>query len=191
MGKFDSAADVKIYDYKTRSIHEEKCCLLMFRENGKIACLGNECTQYIGRSELESEPCIPIKLGRVVDYTAAENFFKYLHRIYIKKTNGKPRLFKRSNKILLFLHEPCSEVDKKIYMDLMAFLGYANVILITSETNLGGMSPEEAIWSSEEVHGKIDCAFEIGKKDLRDYARYAEQELKKDLKRWGCEGDEE
>ncbi len=133
--------------------------------------------------------CIPIELGKVIDYTAAEMLFKGLHSKYIKQANGKSRIFKRSNKILLFLHEPCSAVDKKIYMDLMNSLGYANVLLITAETELAGMTPEEAIWISDEVQGKIDCAFEIGKNDLSEYARFSAKKIKQDFKRWGCDVD--
>ncbi len=184
MGLFDSAADIRIYNYKTKTVHEEKGLLLFHKDKEMIAALGSECTSYTP-SMKELELCIPIKLGKVVDYTAAEKLLKYLKQKYVDSLDGKRRLLKRSNKILLFLHEPCSEVEKKIYSDLMYILGYANVLIIGAETELVGMTSEEAIWGLEDVHGKIDCAIEITKNDKYQYAHAAYDEFVNKLGNWG------
>ena len=184
MGLFDSAADIKIYDYKTRSIHEEKGLLLFFKGKDIIAGIGTECTSYT-LSMTDYELCIPIKLGRIEDYTACEKLFKYFKSKYVDNLDGKRRLLKRANKIALFLHEPCSLVDKKAYSDLMYSLGYGNVFIIDANTELAGMTAEEAIWALEEVHGKIDCAFEITKNDKYQYASEAYKEFVSRLDNWG------
>ena len=69
----------------------------------------------------------------------------------------------------------------------MYLVGYKEVIVITSNTVIGGMTPEEAIWSAEEVHWKLDCAIEITKEEPLGYARYAFERFKKDCKRWGVD----
>ena len=45
--------------------------------------------------------------------------FKYLLNKYVHTSGGKRRLFKRADRVLLFLHEPCGPVDLKAYEDLM------------------------------------------------------------------------
>ena len=184
MGLFDSAADIRVYEYKTKSIHEEKGLILFLKEKGVIAGLGTECMNYI-TSMSDYELCIPIKLGRIEDYSACEKLFKYLKAKYVDNRDGKRRILKRSNKIALFLHEPCSMVDQKAYSDLMYSLGYGDILIIDADTNIMGMTAEEAIWALEEVHGKIDCAFEITKNDKYLYAREAYKEFVGRLDNWG------
>ena len=185
----DSAADIRIYNYKTRTVHTEKGMMIFKREPKTITCLGNECeAAYEQIMDKENFVfLIPISMGKIYDYVASEKFIKWMIRQYVDQVDGKRRILRRSSKALIYLHEPVGPVDKKTYYDLMYLVGYKEVIMITSDTDLGGMTPEEAIWSSEEAYGKIDCAIEITKDETLGYARYAFENFKKDCKRWGID----
>lgn len=188
MAFFDSSADIKIYNYKTREIFSEKCLMAFHKGTNTIAAVGKECTNFSPNDD-RVDLCVPIVMGKLADYTAAHMLFRYFIQKHIYMINGKHRLLRRSTKALIFLHEPCTEVEKKMYNDLLYSLGYKEIFMITSETELNGMTVEEAIWGSEEVHGKLDCAIEIGKDDKYQYARYAYEQLKKDYERWGYDID--
>ena len=188
MAFFDSAADIKIYNYKTREIFSEKCLMAFHKGTNTVAAVGEECTNFSPNDD-RVDLCLPIVMGKLANYTAAHMLFKYFIQKYIYTINGKRILLRRSTKALIFLHEPCSEVDMKMYNDLLYSLGYKEIFIITAETELNGLTVEEAIWRSEEVHGKLDCAIEIGKDDKYQYARYAYEQLKKDYKRWGYDMD--
>jgi hypothetical protein len=188
----NSAADIKIYNYRDRTVHSEKGLVLFKKEkdNFIIACLGEECEKY--RMDLSDSDnyvlAIPFSLGAIADYPVAEKLLKYLLNKYVHTSGGKRRLFKRADRVLLFLHEPCGPVDLKAYEDLMMLLGYKDVHMITTKTDLGGLSVEEAIWNMEEAQGKkFDCAIEITKNNPYEYAKYSYEKLLEDFKRWGVE----
>ena len=124
---------------------------------------------------------------RIYDYPSSEKLIKWMIRKYVDQADGKRRILKRSAKALIYLHEPLRPLDLKAYEDLMHLVGYKEVLVITSSTDLGGMTPEQAIWSAEEVHWKLDCAIEITKEEPLGYARYAFERFKKDCKRWGVD----
>ncbi|MBR5636643.1 MAG: rod shape-determining protein [Pseudobutyrivibrio sp.] len=183
MSLFDQDADIKIYNYKTKKVHMEKSSILLHAETQKIAALGNECSQYV-EGDTRFKLVHPIVMGRVEDYSLAQAFFKWIVNANVNYIDGKRRLFKRSNRVLIFLHEPCSEVDKKIYCDLLYELGYKNIFIISADTELGNTTPEEVIWNAEETYGKLDFAIEITKEDKYQYARYLYKELQNSCKRW-------
>jgi hypothetical protein len=185
----DSAADIRIYDYKTKTVHTEKAMVLFRKDTLTIACLGNECeAAYEQITDKENYSfVIPISMGKIYDYITSEKLLRWMIGKYIDRADGKRRIFKRSSKALIYLHEPLSPIDLRTYEDLMYLVGYKEVIVISSNTDLGGMTPEEAIWSAEEAHGKLDCAIEITKEEPLGYARYAFEEFKKDCKRWGVD----
>jgi hypothetical protein len=185
----DSAADIRIYDYKTKTVHTEKAMVIFREDSLTIACLGNECeAAYEQITDKENYTfVIPIAMGQIYDYITSEKLIKWMIGKYVERADGKRRIFKRSPKALIYLHEPLSPIDIRAYEDLMYLVGYKEVIVITSNTVIGGMTPEEAIWSAEEVHGKLDCAIEITKEEPLGYARYAFERFKKDCKRWGVD----
>ncbi len=186
MSMMDSAADIRIYNYKTKKVHTEKGMVLFGREPVTVACLGSECEEAMTQiSDMQNYALVvPISNGRIYDYTASEKLLKWMVHKYIDEAGGKRRIFKRSTKALIYLHEPCSPIEKKAYTDLMYILGYKNILMLDCSTDLGGMTPQEAIWSAEEVHGKIDCAIEIAKDDLAGYARASYEQFVNDCKRW-------
>ena len=185
----DSAADIRIYNYKTKTVHTEKAMMIFKREPVTVVCLGNECeAAYEQITDKENYIfLIPISMGKIYDYPSSEKLIKWMIRKYVDQADGKRRILKRSAKALIYLHEPLRPVDLKAYEDLMHLVGYKEVLVITSSTDLGGMTPEQAIWSAEEVHGKLDCAIEITKEEPLGYARYAFERFKKDCKRWGVD----
>ena len=64
--------------------------------------------------------------------SAAHMLFRYFIQKHIYMINGKHRLLRRSTKALIFLHEPCSEVEMKMYNDLLYSLGYKEIFIITA-----------------------------------------------------------
>ena len=185
----DSAADIRIYDYKTKTVHTEKAMVIFIKDSLTITCLGNECeATYEQITDKENYSfVIPIAMGKIYDYMTSEKLIRWMIGEHVDRADGKKRLFKRSPKALIYLHEPLSPIDIRAFEDLMYLVGYKEVIVITPNTDFGGMTPEEAIWSAEEVHGKLDCAIEITKDDPLGYARLAFENFKKDCKRWGID----
>ncbi len=185
----DSAADIRIYDYKTKTVHTETAMVIFIKDSLTITCLGNECeATYEQITDKENYSfVIPIAMGKIYDYMTSEKLIRWMIGEHVDRADGKKRLFKRSPKALIYLHEPLSPIDIRAFEDLMYLVGYKEVIVITSNTDFGGMTPEEAIWSAEEVHGKLDCAIEITKEEPLGYALYAFEKFKKDCKRWGVD----
>ena len=64
-GVIDSAADIRIYDYKTKTVHTEKAMVLFIKDTLTIACLGNECeAAYEQITDKENYSfVIPISMG--------------------------------------------------------------------------------------------------------------------------------
>ena len=130
----------------------------------------------------------PITLGKINEYKLTTMFIKWMINKYINYANGKKRLFRRSRKALIFLHEPMSLVDQKAYEDIMFLMGYNRGISeINSETILCNLASEQAIWSSDNKDNKLDCAIEVTKDNTIEYARFAYEKFKNDCKRWGVE----
>ena len=46
LNEIDSAADIRIYNYKTKTVHTEKCLVIYKKDSEKIVCFGNECEEY-------------------------------------------------------------------------------------------------------------------------------------------------
>ncbi len=192
MGVFDGAADINIYNYKTRQMHTEKGVLLFDKKSvdsgaPKVLALGNECLDIYMPGDPRYELVIPICLGKIQDYMATEMLFKWMIDKFIRSENGKMKLLKRSPRALLFLHEPSSNVDLKVFNDALYMCGCRDIINMTSQTVIGNMTNEEAIWRSEETHGKIEFALEITKNEPREYARYEYKKLVADYKRWNID----
>ncbi len=157
----NASADITIYNYATHESHKEKGLVVIDSKSGFLKALGNECEQ-VPDSSPDLELVLPITMGKVTDYSLSEKYFKWLIDTKINKINGRRRLFKRSNKVLLYLHEPCNELEQNMYCDLMYMLGYRDINLCTVDTDFCGMTPN--LWKAEEQLGKkLDCAIEIGK----------------------------
>ncbi|MBQ4219708.1 MAG: rod shape-determining protein [Butyrivibrio sp.] len=188
----DSAADIKIYNYKTKTVHTEKGVVIYDTATNIFKCFGNECVETFDKFRYDKNiiQVAPICMGKIYDFTAAEHLIKWMIDKYVDRADGKKRHFKCSNRAIIYLHEPMSPVDVKAYTDLMYMQGYKNIHVISADTNIAGMTPEEAIRNAEEPLGKLDCAIEITKDSPLEYARYAYETFKKDCKRWGVSPSE-
>jgi len=161
----DSAADIKIYNYKTKTVHTEKGVVIYDTATNIFKCFGNECVETFDKFRYDKNiiQVAPICMGKIYDFTAAEHLIKWMIDKYVDRADGKKRHFKCSNRTIIYLHEPMSPVDVKAYTDLMYMQGYKNIHVISADTNIAGMTPEEAIRNAEEPLGKLDCAIEITK----------------------------
>ncbi|RKM55793.1 hypothetical protein D6853_09615 [Butyrivibrio sp. X503] len=192
MNIIDSAADIKIYNYKTKEMHCEKALVWIRNDTETLTCLGDECVdayKTLPESDKQNMTLIaPIALGKIVDYANAERLIRYMVKKYIDGAGGKRRIFRRSSRALLVLHEPCSEIEQKAYEDLVYKIGYkGGVSVINSETKLYDITHEEAIIHAEETSGKLDCAIEITKNEPKKYAECAFEIFKSNCKRWGVD----
>ncbi|MEE3496107.1 MAG: rod shape-determining protein [Butyrivibrio sp.] len=183
----DSAADIRIYNYKTGTVHTEKGVVIYDTAVNVYKCFGNECEEAFDKLRYDKNiiQVIPISMGKICDFTVAQHFIKWMIGKYVNNVDGKRRIFKRSSKALIYLHEPMSSIDVKAYTDLMYMQGYKNIQVLSTDTTIAGMTPEEAIRNAEESLGKLDCAIEITKDKPLEYAHYAYETFKKDCKRWG------
>ena len=48
---------------------------------------------------------------RIYDYITSEKLLRWMIGKYIDRADGKRRVFKRSSKALIYLHEPLSPID--------------------------------------------------------------------------------
>ena len=76
----DSAADIRIYDYKTKTVHTEKAMVIFREDSLSIACLGNECeAAYEQITDKENYTfVIPIAMGQIYDYITSEKLIKWM-----------------------------------------------------------------------------------------------------------------
>ena len=214
LSEMDSAADIRIYNYKTGTVHTEKGVVIYDKSTLDVKCLGNECADTFDKIWNSKNYALasPISMGKIYHYIAAEMLIKWMIGKYVDRVEGKLRNFKRSKRALIYLHEPISPVDIRMYIDLMLMLSYKDIYVITMDTGhikgdkirfagknihvigtdtfLAGRTPEEAIRKAEEAYGKLDCAIEITKDRHLEYARYAYETFKKDCERWGIDPTE-
>ena len=208
LSEMDSAADIRIYNYKTGTVNTEKGVIIYDKSTLDIKCFGNECADTFDRiwNSKDYAQDVPISIGKIYEYKAAVMLIKWMIGKYVDRVDGKLRIFKRSKRALIYLHEPMSTVDLRMYMNLMRFLHYRDIYIISAngdhkmycenihvigtEKFLAGRTPEEAIRKAEEVYGKLDCAIEITKDRHLEYARYAYETFKKDCERWGIDPTE-
>ena len=165
LSEMDSAADIRIYNYKTGTVHTEKGVVIYDKSTLDVKCLGNECADTFDKiwNSKNYALAVPISMGKIYHYIAAEMLIKWMIGKYIDRVDGKLRIFKRSKRALIYLHEPMSSIDVKTYTDLMYMQGYKNIQILSTDTTIAGMTPEEAIRNAEESLGKLDCAIEITK----------------------------
>ena len=74
----DSAADIRIYNYKTGTVHTEKGVVIYDTAVNVYKCFGNECEEAFDKLRYDKNiiQVIPISMGKICDFTVAQHFIK-------------------------------------------------------------------------------------------------------------------